>query len=97
MQKIMIQAICLGILLVGIVMVPSVFAETHTVIIASGSDCAESIGGCFIPNVLTIQVGDTITWKNSDIIIIGAPHTSYKKIKIPKNKFVIDSWGLFEK
>ena len=66
MQKIMIQAICLGILLVGIVMVPSVFAETHTVIIASGSDCAESIEGCFIPNVLTIQVGDTITWKNSD-------------------------------
>ena len=35
--------------------------------------------------------------KNSDIIIIGAPHSSYKKIKIPKNKFVIDSWGLFEK
>jgi UDP-N-acetyl-D-mannosaminuronic acid dehydrogenase len=35
--------------------------------------------------------------KKSDIIILGAPHTSYKKIKIPKNKYLIDSWGFFEK
>ena len=35
--------------------------------------------------------------KKSDIIIIGAPHTTYKNLKIPKNKFLIDSWGLFEK
>ena len=33
--------------------------------------------------------------KKSDIIILGAPHTSYKKIKIPKNKYLIDSWGFF--
>jgi UDP-N-acetyl-D-mannosaminuronic acid dehydrogenase len=33
--------------------------------------------------------------KNSDIIILGAPHSSYKKTKIPKNKFLIDSWGFF--
>jgi len=31
----------------------------------------------------------------SDIIILGVPHTGYKKIKIPKNKFLIDSWGFF--
>jgi UDP-N-acetyl-D-mannosaminuronic acid dehydrogenase len=29
----------------------------------------------------------------SDIIIIGAPHSVYKKIKIPKNKHLIDIWG----
>jgi len=33
----------------------------------------------------------------SDIIILGVPHSSYKNLKIPKNKFVIDSWGFFEK
>jgi UDP-N-acetyl-D-mannosaminuronic acid dehydrogenase len=32
----------------------------------------------------------------SDIIIIGAPHAVYKKIKIPKNKHLIDIWGFFE-
>ncbi len=35
--------------------------------------------------------------KKSDIIIIGSPHSKYKNLKIPKNKFLIDSWGLFEK
>lgn len=29
----------------------------------------------------------------SDIIIIGAPHSVYKKIKIPKNKHLVDIWG----
>lgn len=32
----------------------------------------------------------------SDIIIIGALHTVYKKITIPKNKYLIDPWGYFE-
>ena len=31
--------------------------------------------------------------KKSDIIIISSPHTSYKKIKIPKKKILIDIWG----
>ena len=31
----------------------------------------------------------------SDIIVLGAPHSAYKKIKIPKNKYLIDSWGFF--
>ncbi len=35
--------------------------------------------------------------KKSDIIILGAPHSSYKKLKIPKNKYLIDTWGFFEK
>ena len=66
MQKIMISSICLGILLVGIVMIPGVFAETHTVTITSGSDCEEPTIACFVPSVLTIQVGDTVTWTNLD-------------------------------
>ena len=35
--------------------------------------------------------------KKSDIIIIGAPHKSYKNLKISKKKFLVDSWGLFAK
>ena len=35
--------------------------------------------------------------KTCNIIILGAPHTTYKNLKIPKNKFLIDSWGFFEK
>ena len=35
--------------------------------------------------------------KKSEIIIIGAPHRSYKNIKIPKKKFLIDSWGFLAK
>ena len=35
--------------------------------------------------------------KKSDIIILGAPHSSYKNLKIPKDKFLIDTWGFFEK
>ncbi len=31
--------------------------------------------------------------KKSDIIIISTPHTAYKKIKISKNKLLIDIWG----
>ena len=33
--------------------------------------------------------------KRSDIIILGVPHSSYKNIKIPKKKYLIDSWGYF--
>ena len=33
--------------------------------------------------------------KNSDIIILGVPHSSYRKIKISRKKFLIDSWGFF--
>ena len=33
--------------------------------------------------------------RECDIIILGVPHSSYKNIKIPKNKYLIDSWGFF--
>jgi len=32
--------------------------------------------------------------KNSDIIIIAAPHEKYKKIKFPKKKVIVDIWGV---
>ena len=35
--------------------------------------------------------------KKSDIIILSAPHQAYKKLKIGKNKIVIDIWGLIDK
>ena len=35
--------------------------------------------------------------KKSDIIIVAVPHTNYKKIKIPKNKVIIDTWGIVKK
>jgi UDP-N-acetyl-D-mannosaminuronic acid dehydrogenase len=33
----------------------------------------------------------------SDIIIIGSPHSVYKKLTIPKNKYLVDIWSLFGK
>jgi UDP-N-acetyl-D-mannosaminuronic acid dehydrogenase len=33
----------------------------------------------------------------SDIIIIGSPHSVYKKLSIPKNKYLVDIWSLFDK
>ncbi len=30
--------------------------------------------------------------KKSNVLIIGAPHRAYKKLKIPKNKYLIDIW-----
>ena len=35
--------------------------------------------------------------KKSDIIILSAPHKAYKKLKIKKNKILIDIWGLIDK
>ncbi len=35
--------------------------------------------------------------KKSDIIIVSTPHKAYKKIKIKKNKILVDIWGLLQK
>jgi len=35
--------------------------------------------------------------KISDIIILATPHKAYYKIKFPKNKKIIDTWGILEK
>ncbi len=34
--------------------------------------------------------------KKSDIIIVGAPHKKYKKLKLPKNKQYIDIWHIIK-
>lgn len=34
--------------------------------------------------------------KDSDFIIIGAPHKRYKKIKFPKNKSYLDIWNIMD-
>jgi UDP-N-acetyl-D-mannosaminuronic acid dehydrogenase len=35
--------------------------------------------------------------KECDIVIIGAPHTAYKKLKFPKRVELIDLWGINKK
>ena len=35
--------------------------------------------------------------KKSDIIIIATPHKAYKKLRISKNKILVDIWGHIEK
>ena len=35
--------------------------------------------------------------KKSDIIIVSTPHKAYKKLKIAKNKILVDIWGLIDK
>ncbi len=35
--------------------------------------------------------------KKSDVVILAVPHKSYRRIKIPKNKIVIDTWGIIKR
>lgn len=35
--------------------------------------------------------------KKSDIIIVAVPHDNYKKIKLNKNKILIDTWGIIKR
>ena len=32
--------------------------------------------------------------KKSDVIVLAVPHKKYQKLRIPKHKFVIDTWGI---
>jgi len=52
-------------------MVPSAFAETYNVSNAPGSSTpgCENTNSCFIPNVLNIQVGDSVIWTNDDTTV----------------------------
>ena len=43
------------------------------------------------------NINKNLLIKKSDIIIIASPHKAYKKLKIKKNKVLVDIWGLFEK
>ena len=43
------------------------------------------------------NVKKSVLLKKSDIIIIATPHKAYKKLKIKKNKVLVDIWGLIDK
>ena len=49
----------------------------------------------FVRNKQNIDKKDLV--KKSDIIILATPHKAYKKLKIRKNKILIDIWGLIDK
>jgi len=42
------------------------------------------------------NINKNVLIKRSDIIILSTPHKIYKKLKIKKNKILIDIWGFFE-
>ena len=48
----------------------------------------------FYKNKKNISKNDLV--KKSDIIILATPHKTYKRLKIKKNKTVVDIWGLIE-
>jgi len=43
------------------------------------------------------NIDKKILIKKSDIIIVATPHKGYKKLKIKKNKILVDIWGIIEK
>jgi len=43
------------------------------------------------------NINKNILIKKSDIIIVGTPHKAYKKLKIKRNKTLIDIWGIIQK
>ncbi len=49
----------------------------------------------FYKNKDNIDKEDLI--RKSDIIILSTPHKAYKKLKIGKNKILVDVWGLIDK
>jgi len=55
-----------------IAIAPSAFAEDVTVTNAPGSASPGCEPNCFVPSTVTIEVGDTVTWENTDT----AAHTA---------------------
>jgi len=55
-----------------IAIAPSAFAEDVTVTNAPGSSTPGCEPNCFVPSTVTIEVGDTVTWDNTDT----AAHTA---------------------
>jgi len=40
------------------------------------------------------NINKEILLRKSDIIIIAAPHNAYRTMRFPKNKIIIDIWGI---
>jgi len=49
-----------------IAIAPSAFAEDVTVTNAPGSATPGCAPNCFVPSTVTVEVGDTITWDNTE-------------------------------
>ena len=57
----------LAIFTIGLFAVPGVFAETIvTNALGSSTPGCQETDDCFIPSTVTIDVGETITWENTD-------------------------------
>jgi len=70
--KQIIIASLLVIFSIGLFAVPQVFADaTVTNALGSSTPGCEDTNACFIPNPVTISVGETVTWENTD----NAAHT----------------------
>jgi plastocyanin len=63
----------LGIFAIGLFAVPGAFADaTVTNAVGSATPGCEETDECFIPHTVTIGVGETVTWENTD----NAAHTA---------------------
>ena len=63
----------LGIFAIGLFAVPGAFADaTVENAVGSATPGCEETDECFIPSTVTIGVGETVTWENTD----NAAHTA---------------------
>ena len=52
---------------------------------------------CSDPYFKDKQIIDTKSLiQKSDIIVVATPHLEYKNLKLPKNKILIDVWGIIK-
>jgi len=70
-----------------IAIAPSAFAEDVTVTNAPGSASPGCEPNCFVPSTVTIEVGDTVTWDNTDT----AAHTATAGTPVDGPSGVFDS------
>lgn len=49
----------------------------------------------FNVNLINLNLEKLDLIKKSDIIILGAQHKKYKKLKFPKRKKIIDVWEIY--
>ncbi len=48
----------------------------------------------FVPDPTLVPLEEAI--ENADVVILGAPHTLYRDLKIPQSKTVIDIWNFWK-
>jgi UDP-N-acetyl-D-mannosaminuronic acid dehydrogenase len=45
----------------------------------------------FVQDATLVSLEEAI--ERADIVILGAPHSAYRDLKIPANKLLVDVWG----